>query len=145
MKGLYLLKMDDTIDAKTEDDPLISLNAITGLSTGDMMQLDVAMAGDILRALIDSSSTHSFIFVVAASRLHLDPLPRPDLSIKVANGDHVTTAGVCRAVHIFIDVEEFTMDLFMIPLDGYDMVLGVCWLRTLGPILWDFACARMSC
>jgi hypothetical protein len=35
--------------------------------------------------------------------------------------------------------------LFVIPLEGYDMVLGVQWLRTLKPILWDFAHARMSC
>ena len=26
----------------------------------------------------------------------------------------------------------------MIPLKGYDMVLGVQWLIILGPILWDF-------
>ena len=30
------------------------------------------------------------------------------------------------------------MDCYSIPLDCYDMVLGVAWLRTLGPILWDF-------
>jgi hypothetical protein len=37
------------------------------------------------------------------------------------------------------------MDLFVIPLDGHEMVLGVQWLRTLGPILWDFNRAHMSC
>ena len=30
------------------------------------------------------------------------------------------------------------VDCYSIPLDCYDMVLGVTWLRTLGPILWDF-------
>jgi hypothetical protein len=48
-------------------------------------------------------------------------------------------------VHIFINSKEFVIDLFVIPLEGYDMVLGVQWLRTLKPILWDFAHARMSC
>jgi hypothetical protein len=37
------------------------------------------------------------------------------------------------------------LDLCVIPLAGYEMVLGVHWLRTLGPILWDFTHARMSC
>jgi hypothetical protein len=41
--------------------------------------------------------------------------------------------------------EEFVVDLFVIPLEGFNMVLGVQWLRTLGPILWDFNRARMSC
>jgi hypothetical protein len=37
------------------------------------------------------------------------------------------------------------LDFFIIPLAGYQMVLGVQWLRTLGPILWDFGRAQMSC
>jgi hypothetical protein len=77
MKGLYLLQMEDTpgMDTETKDHSLISLNAITCLSTGDTLQLDVTVAGDTLRALVDSSSMHYFISVAAASRLHLDPLP----------------------------------------------------------------------
>jgi hypothetical protein len=37
------------------------------------------------------------------------------------------------------------MDLFIIPLGGFDMVLDVQWLRSLGPILWDFDHGHMSC
>jgi hypothetical protein len=146
MKGIYLLQMDDTLDevAKTGEDPLISLNAITGLAATDTMQLDIRVADEPLQALIDSGSTHS-ISIVVASRLHLVILPRSDLSVKVANSDRVPTTGVYRAAHVFIDIEEFVIDLFVILLDGYDVVLGMHWLRTLGPILWDFARARMSC
>jgi hypothetical protein len=43
----------------------------------------------------------------------------------VANGDHVASSGVCRAVHIFLDQEELVIDLFIIPLEGYDTFLGV--------------------
>jgi hypothetical protein len=147
MKGIYLLQMDESsgANADIEEDPLISLNAITGLSATDTMQLDVHLAGDTLQALVDSGSTHSLISVAAASCLQLDPLPRPDLSVKVASDDRVAIAGVCRTVHIFIDAKEFVVDLFVIPLDGYDMVLVVHWLRTLGTIVWDFVRARMSC
>jgi hypothetical protein len=75
----------------------------------------------------------------------MDPLPSPDMRIKVANGDRVTTAGVCRVVHVFINAEEFIVDLFVILLDGYDMLLSMHWLHTLGPILWDLAWTHMSC
>ena len=30
-------------------------------------------------------------------------------------------------------------DIFSLPLGGCDVVLGTQWLRTIGPILWDFA------
>jgi hypothetical protein len=39
---------------------------------------------------------------------------------------------------LWVGDEHFTVDHYSIPLDCYDMVLEVAWLRTLGPILWDF-------
>jgi hypothetical protein len=80
-----------------------------------------------------------------ARRLNLQPSPRPGLNVAVANGDRVASDGVCSNTHIVIGTEEFIIDLYVIPLDGYDMVLGVHWLRTLGPLLWDFDHARLSC
>jgi hypothetical protein len=102
------------------------------------MQLAVRVGDQLLGALVDSDSTHSFISVTAASQLHLDPLPLPGLRVKVANDDHVATAGICCKTWIFIDSEEFVIDLFVIPLDGYDMVLGVHWLLHAGADLVGF-------
>jgi hypothetical protein len=68
MKGIYLLQLkdDQPLNETTEsEDPLISLNAITGLADADTMQLAVRMGDHLLGALVDSSSTHSFIFVAA--------------------------------------------------------------------------------
>jgi hypothetical protein len=73
MKGIYLLQMDDDITlAEIEEaaDPLISLHAIAGLANAETMQLAVRIDGYTLGALVDSSSTHTFISVSAASLLH---------------------------------------------------------------------------
>jgi hypothetical protein len=67
------------------------------------------------------------------------------LTVGVANGDRVASDGVCHATSVLIDSEEFILDLFMILLNGFDMVLGVQWLCSLGPILWDFDRCHMSC
>lgn len=56
----------------------------------------------------------------------------------MANGDSVACRGLARDVEIHIADETFTIDCYSIPIDGYDMVLGVTFLRTLRPILWDF-------
>lgn len=47
---------------------------------------------------------------------------------------------------LLLDVlgELFVIDCHATPLDGFDLVLGVQWLRTLGPILWDFEHLTMS-
>ncbi|WVZ95693.1 hypothetical protein U9M48_041425 [Paspalum notatum var. saurae] len=34
--------------------------------------------------------------------------------------------------------EDFRVDLYVMPLAGYDLVLGTQWMVTLGPIVWDF-------
>ncbi|OIT36537.1 putative mitochondrial protein, partial [Nicotiana attenuata] len=51
---------------------------------------------------------------------------------------------MCQAISFSIDNTVFIADFIIIPLPGFDMVLGVKWLRTLGPILWDFATLTMS-
>jgi hypothetical protein len=39
---------------------------------------------------------------------------------------------------------EFEVELYVIPLAGCDLVLGIQWLRLLGPILWDFEALTME-
>lgn len=62
----------------------------------------------------------------------------------MANGDRVTSLGLCRAMAIRIGHEDFTLDCYAKSLDGFDVILGVQWLGTLGPITWDFSSMTMS-
>ena len=50
---------------------------------------------------------------------------------------HSSDSVFCN-LHIDIGGEAFTVDCFALDLGGYDMILGVQWLGTLGPILLDF-------
>jgi hypothetical protein len=45
---------------------------------------------------------------------------------------------LAQDVGIRIADEMFTVDCYSIPIGGYDMVLGVTFLRTQWPILRDF-------
>lgn len=70
--------------------------------------------------------------------------PRSGLSVEVVNGDHVASGGLCRGMPLRNDGEHFKVDGLTIPLGGFDIVLGIQWLRTLDPILWDFDNLRMT-
>ncbi|XP_066355020.1 uncharacterized protein [Miscanthus floridulus] len=118
--------------------PLILLSAITDIRTVDTMQVHIAIGNYELTALIDSGSTHNFISSAAARRVGLHFQDSKGAHVVVANGDRVACHGLACAVAICIGEEHFTVDCYTIPLDCYDMVLGVKYLRTLGPILWDF-------
>ena len=57
----------------------------------------------------------------------------------IANGGTLPCKGKCRNVRISMGDYNLHSDMFSLPLGGCDVVLGTQWLRTLGPILWDFA------
>jgi len=138
MKGIYLLELDDSapVDAAASDDEIeISLNAITGIKTGDTMHLAASVAGTSMKVLVDSGSTHSFIAETSARLLGATITPRSDLSVGVANGDRVPCSGVLPATPVTIGTERFLIDLYVLSLGDYELVLGCQWLKSLGPIL----------
>jgi hypothetical protein len=124
--------------------PYFSLQAMAGVPMAGTMQLAVALGAAPLVALLDSGSTHNFISEEAARRSGLPISQRPRLTALVANGERVTCAGVLRHAPLLIDGDSFPADLYVMPLAGYDVVLGTRWLGELGPIVWDLGRRRMS-
>jgi hypothetical protein len=109
-----------------------------------MMQLSSEIAGSKLATLVDSGSTHCFMGTDTTWRRGLKLEPRLDLKVTVANDDRVQSTRVRQKVPMLIGREEFTIDIFMIPVAGYELVLGCQWLRTLGPITWDLIRLSMA-
>ncbi|KAK1681517.1 hypothetical protein QYE76_042365 [Lolium multiflorum] len=70
-------------------------------------------------------------------RLALQPVGAEKFSVTVANGDRIACQGVARQVPVLIGDEPFSIDCVDIDLGCYDFILGVDFLSTLGPILWD--------
>jgi hypothetical protein len=145
--GIYLLEMED--DGSPEgvavpEDMEVSLHAITGVAAGNTMQLAMQAGNHTIAALVDSGSTHCFVAPDIAQRLGWLPQPRPGTTVGVANGDRISCVGFYQGSSVCIGQEEFCIDFYIVSLAGYEMVLGCQWLRTLGPVLWDFATQAMS-
>lgn len=127
-----------------EDVPAISLHAIAGFEGPETMRL----CGRVVRldgtVLVDSGSTHNFISAEFARKAGLEPTIRKKLKVQVASGEELSSPGICTQTQILIQGESITVDLYILPLEGYDVVLGTQWLRTLGPIVWDFSKLLMA-
>jgi hypothetical protein len=104
----------------------------------------VHIGGKQLRALVDLGSTHTFVHEAVVHVLGLDITHRLGLSVKVANGEQLQSYEVCRATTMHIQDEQFIMDCYTLPLGGFDVILGVQWLRSLEPIVWDFVALSMA-
>ena len=102
------------------------------------MLLPVTIHGEHLVALVDIGSTHNFLPEATMHHLTLQPTGGEQFRVTVANVDRLRCHGLARDVPITIGDERFPITCAGIDLGCFDFILGVDFLRTLGPILWDF-------
>jgi hypothetical protein len=108
------------------------------------MQLIIQVGAASLSALLDSGSKHNFIDVNVARRAGVHLQGCDGLRNAVANGDRLICPDSCSDMQIIINSKVFGIDCYGLSLGSCDMVLGVQWLESLGPILWDFARRTMG-
>ncbi|KAK1619985.1 hypothetical protein QYE76_025502 [Lolium multiflorum] len=121
---------------------VVSLHALAGIRHERTMLLPVTIQGEPLVALLDMGSTHNFLPAATMRRLALQPTGGDTLRVTVANGDRLHCHGVVQHVPLTIGDEHFVITCAGIDLGCFDFILGVDFLRTLGPILWDFDARR---
>jgi hypothetical protein len=121
-----------------EVEPIISLNDLTGFSTPQTLKLIGYIKHRKIIILVDSGSTHNFIHRRIAEETNCYIRATNNFQIMISNGGSMECGGHCENVHI--QIGQYHMKSLMISIDmgGCDIVLGVEWLRTLGPILMDF-------
>jgi len=66
------------------------------------------------------------------------------LNVMVGNDGVMVYNHYHPQVPISIQGHSFTIDLYALPISGADIVLGVHWLRQLGPITTDYTTLSMS-
>jgi len=84
------------------------------------------------------------VSLALAKLLKLQPKGKGGMEVIVASGDRIRSPGKCLQVPVELQGCNFYVDIYVLPLEGYGMVLGAQWLRGLGPILWDFEKLRMQ-
>ena len=122
----------------------ISLHAIAGTPAPQTTRVKALMKGRFLTILLDSRSTHNFLSEGMADRLKLQPCKVGRFDVIVANGEKLMSGGRCQGVRVEMQGNAFVSDFYLLPLEGFDAVLGAQWLSTLGPILWDFSRMNMK-
>jgi hypothetical protein len=120
------------------EEPIISLNALTGFSAPQTLKLIDYIKHRKVIILVDSGSTHNFIHRRIAQETHCYIHAINNFQIMIANGGSMKCGGRCENVHLQIGDYNLKSYMFAIDMGGCDIVLGVEWLRTLGPILMDF-------
>lgn len=124
--------------------PKISLHAISGTPKPSTMRLMGKIGMSKVVIVVDTGSTHNFLDPSVAKKNNLPVTQYNRLRVRVANGDTMLADGGCEKVAVKMQGHGYEADFYLLPLGGCDVVLGVSWLSTLGPILWDLLKMTMS-
>ncbi|XP_028191387.1 uncharacterized protein LOC114377177 [Glycine soja] len=116
----------------------ISLNSLAGHIAPETLRLVGTISGQQVLILIDGGSTHNFIQEQLVSKLGLHCRQTTPLRVMVGNGQHLECQQLCTEIPVEIQTTSFTVDLYVLPISGANIVLGVQWLQSLGPILTDY-------
>lgn len=97
-----------------------------------------------LRILVDPGSTHNFIDTKLAYKLQCSLQSVPSMKVTIANGNQLECKHKCTNFRWMMQGMWFSADVLVLPLENYDMVLGVQWLALLGDIIWNFSNMTMQ-
>lgn len=124
--------------------PTVSVNALSGSASFNCMRVVGQYGKKKLHILIDLGSTHNFLDVNVANALGCKLEPLAPMTVAASNGCDLTTKFKCSKFSWTVQGYTFTTEIPPIPLHCGELVLGVQWLCTLGPILWEFLNLRME-
>lgn len=128
------LQIDEVKTAST-----ISYNALSGGCSSTTLRFTGLVLGKEVQVLLDGGSTHCFVQTRIANFLNLPIESITPFSVLVGSGERLPCSGIARAVTVVIQGHSILVDFYVLPLQGWDMVLGVSWLATLGPVLTDYS------
>ena len=121
------------------DNSKISLHVITGINSSKTLRVQGQISNTFPIVLLDSGSTHNFISECLAIKLMLQSDLGQHVKVKLASGEKLVSRGRCTGVAIKLGNFFAKADFYILPLEGYEMVMGTQWLCTLGEIIWDFS------
>uniref|UniRef100_A0A803MT80 Integrase catalytic domain-containing protein n=1 Tax=Chenopodium quinoa TaxID=63459 RepID=A0A803MT80_CHEQI len=92
----------------------------------------------------ESGNTHNFIDANKALKLDCKVESITPLWVKVADGNQLKCEQIIHGFKWKMQGIEFSADVFLLPLRGSDLVLGIQWFSQLDPVLWDFGKLTME-
>ena len=95
--------------------------------------MSVKVGNTVATTLVDSGSTSTFISPGMESKLPVTPSPTPKIKVVIASGGVLWTEFQAKDCPYEIQGHLFTDIFRVLKLKGYDIILGVDWLRKYSP------------
>ena len=135
---------DENIEAISSKEltPMISCNALAGISTPQTFNIEGYIKKKKLIVLIDYGSTHNFIHYKLAKDLNFFVYPAPKFQVMIADGGSIFFFWKCHSIKLNTGEQILDSPMIFIQMGGVDVVLGVQWLQSLGTMALNFQESR---
>jgi hypothetical protein len=133
---LELLELQDLANAQELS---LSINAIAGSQSDGTICIRALVKNQVMLLLVDSGSSNTFVNENFARRLNCPTVPILAVSVKVANGEHLVCDKMVPQLEWWAQGHSFSTDMRVLPLGGYDAILGVDWLKQWGDMRCNWA------
>lgn len=128
---------DLTKGGKPEELMYVSHNAVYGTTRPDTFSVIILINGRRAVGLVDSGSTSTFMDQDYAIRNHHPLVATDTKKVVVAGGGELKSDVQVPKILYQIQGETFSNKFNLIPLKGYDIILGADWIYKYSPITLD--------
>jgi hypothetical protein len=146
VEELWQLLAPPDLEADCQSEPegeihsmLLSKAAVQDDSVSRTMKFMGTIQGMELLILLDSGSSHSFLSAQVAQHIQgVSSLPQM-MSVQVANGDRIQCMQHIPQAVWSLGACEFQSNLRILPLQTYDLIVGMDWLELYSPMMVHWA------
>jgi hypothetical protein len=132
--GEELEFLSSKVEADSDDELALSVQALSGTEGIQTIRLRGYLKGREVFILVDSGSSHSFINDQLVSNMGSGQVLSHPVKVQVANGELLHCTHQLSNQLWGIQGYSFNTTLKIIPLKGYDVILGMDWLGTHSPM-----------
>lgn len=112
----------------------ISMHALLGAFNPRTLRILGYVKGKEVTILINNRSTNNFVQDSIVGHLGLDIEAIPQFDVFVGSGASIPCSGVCRRVAVLMQNITILEDIYVLKMEGANLVLGCQCLEKLGPI-----------
>ncbi|XP_062104135.1 uncharacterized protein LOC133815295 [Humulus lupulus] len=124
-------------DGHQSEEAEVSLNTLSNSLNPRIFRIMAKHGTETLEVLIDTGSNNNIIQASLAERLALKWEDTTRFKVYMGNGNFLVCSKICIGVELLMQGHQFVVDLYVLPICGLDIVLGMQWLQSLGPCLHD--------
>jgi hypothetical protein len=139
---------DDTPDPTTDDPKLmhISIQAARGQQSNNTFTVPILLAGKLAIALVDTGSTHCFMDLKFSTKINCTTTSNNMERVIVAGGGggELLTGAHVHDIPYTIQGHKFHNAFKILPLKGYDIILGGDWMLTHSPVKFDYVTRHIT-